>query len=219
MIVNMTVDQPLLIPWSWCTSTGLLKENLTHIQVKMLFDVIEVPDRLYLQYTTDKNFVECKYWVIKLPWIIDNIYFRIKYTINEEISDGYSTYPPGVYTITFIGKVKYDKQLISEIYGFGFTLPSDSNYDTVSYYRPDGTNKIFEVLYHKQVNNDAIELQISSFAEDTDIGCKSKIYEQLKLFDTKVEINTEYVTINDLYFTKVYTPKLFWRKGKRKTNY
>ena len=167
-----------------------------------------------MQYYTDKNFVECKNWVIKLPWIIDNIYFRIKYTINEEITDGYSTYPPGEYTITFFGRVKYEKQLLSEKYDFGFTLPSDSNYDTVSYYRPDGTDKIFEALYPKQIDNDAIELQISAFVEETSIGCKSRINEQLNLIDPNVEITTDYIKIKSfVLYQDIYTQQ-FWRKRK-----
>jgi hypothetical protein len=214
--VNMNLDQPLLIPWSWCTGTGFLNDNLSHIQVKYIFNVIEVPESLFYKYTTDKNYVECQHWVIKLPWIVDNIHFRIKYIIDKEISDGYSSYPKGEYTISFIGRVNYDKQLLSEKYGFGFTLPSDSKYDTVSFYRPDGNDKIFETLYHNQIDNGDIESNISAFAEITKNGCKSKTIEEITLMDKNATITTEYVTINEIYFTKIFTPNNFGEKGKER---
>lgn len=203
--MTIDTDQPLLLPWLWCAKTDQMTDNLKHLKVEFIFDRVRekaLPDANILQYSSANPPVgfECQNWVTKISWSVENNYsFTIRYTLDETIFDGVSSYPAGVYELKFRVDTLYKKRFVSEKYGFSFTFPPDI--DTQEYY-PNGSKGIASLyLDERDIPNtvSSIRSYISVWVEPQTDSCHPKL-----IGSDKTPVKTEQVMIGNTSFTKVY---------------
>jgi hypothetical protein len=201
----------LLIPWTWCSKSGLLEENLAHIYVEIYSK--NIPKEFILSYRTNYGSNECQNWVVKLPWIVEDIVFSIKYVINEAIFDGYSTYPIGEYEIIYFGKVKYDKLLLSEKYKYSLSL---LNHYSIDSYRPDSIDRLFWASYQRRIGNggDVVTWITSDIEHNINI-CHPDIVEEFIKDYPNIKLLTEELIIGDNKFVKIFTPNILDQYDER----
>jgi WD40 repeat protein len=195
-------DQPLLLPWLWCAKTDQMADNLKHLKVEFVVDEEVLPDTNILQYSSANPPVgfECRNWVTKISWGVKNNYsFSIRYTLDETIFDGVSSYPAGVYELKFRVDTLYKKRFVSEKYGFSFTFPPDI--DTRKYY-PGGNEFIASLsLDQRDIPNTDIVITsyISVWVEPQTDSCHLK-----PIGSDETRDKPEQVMIGNTSFTKIY---------------
>jgi len=200
--IAIDTDQPLLLPWLWCAKTDQMADNLKHLKVEFLVDEEVLPDTNILQYSSANPPVgfECRNWVTKISWGVKNNYsFSIRYTLDETIFDGVSSYPAGVYELKFRVDTLYKKRFVSEKYGFSFTFPPDI--DTRKYY-PGGNEFIASLsLDQRDIPNTDIVITsyISVWVEPQTDSCHLK-----PIGSDETRDKPEQVMIGNTSFTKIY---------------
>jgi formylglycine-generating enzyme required for sulfatase activity len=95
-------DRAYLWPFRWCAeSESVLDENLESMTVNFFVNNEQVPteDIFYYHYDNNTGW-SCGFWATVInDWTRDTtINLRTTYTLENEIFDGYSIYPPGEYT-------------------------------------------------------------------------------------------------------------------------
>lgn len=203
--MTIDTDQPLLLPWLWCAKTDQMADNLKHLKVEFIVDVVRekaLPDANILQYSSANPPVgfECQNWVTKISWSVENNYsFTIRYTLDETIFDGVSSYPAGVYELKFRVDTLYKKRFVSEKYGFSFTFPP--NIDTQKYY-PSGSEFIASLyLDERDIPNtvNSIRSYIYVWVEPQTDSCHPKL-----IGSDETPVKTDQVMVGSSFFTKVY---------------
>lgn len=198
--MTIDTDQPLLLPWLWCAKTDQMADNLKHLKVEFIVDKKALPDANILQYSSANPPVgfECQNWVTKISWSVKNNYsFTIRYTLDETIFDGVSSYPAGVYELKFNVDTLYKKRFVSEKYGFSFTFPPDIE---VGKYDPNASGHIASIsLDQRDIPNGDILSFITISVEPQTDSCHPKL-----IGSDKTPVKTEQVMIGNTSFTKVY---------------
>lgn len=201
---DMTIDtdQPLLLPWLWCAKTDQMADNLKHLKVKFIVDEKALPDANILQYSSTNPPVgfECQNWVTKISWGVENNYsFAIRYTLDETIFDGVSSYPAGVYELKFNVDTLYKKRFVSEKYGFSFTFPPDVS---AWKYDPNASEEIASLsLDQRDIPNSdtVISSPLSVWVEPQTDSCNPRL-----IGSDAMPVKTEQVMFGNISFTKVY---------------
>jgi hypothetical protein len=106
--INLKVNQPVLVPIGWCTTTkAILDQNFQHIQYILEVDGQTVSTSNLFQGNSSTISQSCRDFTgIIHAWPAGKHAIKITMRVNSKINDGWSDYPAGdyveIYNITAI---------------------------------------------------------------------------------------------------------------------
>lgn len=108
--VSVHAEQSFFWKYQWCAKhQDILDENLSKMKFSFLMDETPIPESYFYAYDYDTtNHWACHIWVTTLTdWTAgDKITLSAQYMITQIISDGETTYPPGLYEHDLVITVK-----------------------------------------------------------------------------------------------------------------